>query len=78
MLRETWNAPNCLAAETNLLLMVLQRAIVKENFCSNVKNSTNVYVTIDLIRAPLQLHNNLTIFPLQVIFQVFSVNHSDL
>lgn len=54
MLRETWNAPNCLATETNLLLMVLQRAIVKESFCSNVKKSTDVYVTIDLIQAPLQ------------------------
>lgn len=54
MLRETWNAPNCLATETNLLLMVLQRTKVKENFCSNVKNSTNVYVTVDLIQASLQ------------------------
>lgn len=44
----------CLETETELLLMVLQRAIVKERFHSNVKNSTNVYVTIDLIQAPLQ------------------------
>lgn len=54
MLRETWNAPNCLATETNLLLMVLQKAIVKESFCSNVKTQL-MFVTIDLIQAPLQV-----------------------